>query len=152
MGDKNLKIVFWVIALFMLVSLLLISRDAGISGDEPVHYQQSEMVYRYFITGGADKSSLDTPKTHLQYYGQTFDNLVTFAIHLFGIEDIYGFRHLMSSISGWLTIMVTAMFAVYLSGYGAAIFVLLLFAVSPGFLGHTQNNLKDIPFALAYIA
>jgi len=152
MGEKNLKIIFWVLAFVMLVSLLLISRDAGISGDEEVHYQHSEMVYNYFSSLGADKSSLDTPKTHLQYYGQTFDNLVTFLIHWFGIEDIYGFRHLMSSISGWLTIVVTALFAVWFSGYGAAIFVLLLFAVSPTFLGHTQNNLKDIPFALAYIS
>ena len=152
MGEKNLKRIFWVLALVILVSLLLISRDAGISGDEEVHFQQSEMVYNYFSSLAQDKSSLDTPKTHLQYYGQTFDNLVTVLIHWFHIEDIYGFRHLMCSLSGWMTIVVTALFAAYLSGYGAAIFVLLLFAVSPVFLGHAQNNLKDIPFALAYIS
>jgi tetratricopeptide (TPR) repeat protein len=152
MQEKNLKIIFWTLALVMLGALLLISRDAGISGDEEVHYLHSEMVYQYFNTLGQDQSSIDTPKTHLQYYGQIFDNLVTFLIHWFGIEDIYGFRHLMSSLSGWLTILVTALFAAYFSGYGAAIVVLLLFAVSPTFLGHTQNNLKDIPFAMAYIA
>ena len=152
MTEKNLKIIFWVLALAMLTGLLLISRDAGISGDEEVHYKQSEMVYNYFSTLGADKSSLDTPKTHLQYYGQAFDNLTTALIHWFGIEDIYSFRHLMSSFSGWLTILVTALFAAWISGYGAAIFVLLLFAVSPTFLGHSQNNLKDIPFAMAYIS
>ena len=152
MKEKYLKILFWILALIMLAALLLISRDAGISGDEEVHYKQSEMVYNYFSSLGHDKSSIDTPKTHLQYYGQTFDNLVTILIHWFGIEDIYGFRHLMSSFSGWLTIVVTALFAAYFSGYGAAVFVLMLFAVSPTFLGHTQNNLKDIPFALAYIS
>ena len=152
MGEKNLKITFWVLAFVMLSALLMISRDAGISGDEEVHYLQSEMVYNYFSTMGADKSSLDTPKTHLQYYGQAFDNLTTILIHWFGVEDIYGFRHLMCSISGWLTILVTALFAAHISGYGAAIFVLFLFAVSPGFLGQSQNNLKDIPFALAYIS
>jgi len=152
MGEKQLKLVFWILAWVMLGSLLLISRDAGISGDEEVHYLQSEMVYQYFSSLGHDQSSIDTPKTHLQYYGQMFDNLVTFLIHWFGIEDVYGFRHLMSSFSGWLTILVTALFAAYFSGYGAAIFVLLLFAVSPTFLGHAQNNLKDIPFALAYIS
>ena len=152
MTEKNLKIIFWALALAMLTGLSLISRDAGISGDEEVHYKHSEMVYNYFSTLGADKSSLDTPKTHLQYYGQAFDNLTTALIRWFGIEDIYGFRHLMSSFSGWLTILVTALFAAWISGYGAAIFVLLLFAVSPGFLGHAQNNLKDIPFAMAYIS
>jgi len=152
MTEKNLKIVFYVFAAFLLAAMVLVSRDAGISGDEEVHYKHSEMVYDYFSTLGKDQSSLDTPKTHLKYYGQSFDNLVTFLIHWFGIEDIYSFRHLMCSISGWLILVVTALFAAYFSGYGAAILVLFLFAVSPNFLGHTQNNLKDIPFALAYIA
>jgi tetratricopeptide (TPR) repeat protein len=152
MTEKNLKLIFGVLALAMLLAMLFVSRDAGISGDEEVHYKQSEMVYKYFSTFGNDRSSLDTPKTHLQYYGQSFDNLVTIFIHWFGIEDIYTFRHLMCSIAGWLTILVTALFAAWISGYGAAILVLLLFAVSPTFLGHAQNNLKDIPFALAYIS
>lgn len=152
MHPNRLKITFWILAAAMLTALLWISRDAGISGDEEVHYLHSEMVYKYFSTMGKDQSSLHTPKTHLQYYGQAFDNMVTILIHWFSIEDIYGFRHLMSSICGWLAIVVTALFAAYLSGYGAAIIVLLLFALSPVFLGHLQNNLKDIPFALAYIS
>src|SRR5450759_691870 len=58
----------------------------------------------------------------------------------------------MSSIAGWIVILLTALFAVWLAGYRAGILSLVLFAVSPGFIGHSQNNLKDIPFALAYIA
>ncbi len=152
MGENKLKITFLALAFAMLIAMLLISRDAGISGDEEVHYRQSEMVYNYFSTMGKDQTSLDTPKTNLKYYGQSFDNLVTILIHWFGIEDIYSFRHLMSSLAGWLTILVTALFAAHIAGYGAAILVLFLFAVSPTFLGHAQNNLKDIPFALAYIS
>ncbi|MGE5393385.1 MAG: hypothetical protein ACM3P1_01510 [Candidatus Saccharibacteria bacterium] len=152
MQQKHLKITFWILAALLLIGLLLVSRDAGISGDEEVHYLQSEMVYNYFKTMGEDQSAVNTPQTHLQYYGQAYDNLTTILIHWFGIEDIYGFRHLMSSVAGWLTIVVTALFAAYISGYGAAIMALLIFMVSPTFLGHAQNNLKDIPFALAYIA
>jgi tetratricopeptide (TPR) repeat protein len=152
MPRNSLKILFWFLAALMLTGLLWVSRDAGISGDEEVHYRQSEMVYNYFKTLGADQSSVNTPQTHLQYYGQAYDNLTTILIHWLGIEDIYGFRHLMCSIAGWLTIVVTALFAASIAGYGAAIVVLLLFMVSPTFLGHAQNNLKDIPFALAYIA
>lgn len=152
MSEKKLKIIFIVLAISLLAAMILISRDAGISGDEEVHYQHSEMVYNYFSTMGKDHQSLDTPKTHLQYYGQAFDNIVTILIHWMGIEDIYSFRHLMCSIAGWLVILTTALFAASFSGYGAAILVLLLFAASPNFLGHAQNNLKDIPFALAYIS
>jgi len=58
----------------------------------------------------------------------------------------------MSTLAGWLTILITALFAIWISGYGAGIIVIFLFAVSPTFIGHSQNNLKDIPFALGYIS
>ena len=152
MNDRLLKITFFVLSFLILATLALISRDAGISGDEDLHLKQSEMVYNYFATGGEDKSAINTPETHLKYYGQSLDNFTTILAHWFHIDDIYGFRHVVCSITGWLTILLTALFAVYLAGYGAGIFVLLLFIVSPFFIGHSLNNLKDIPFALAYIA
>jgi hypothetical protein len=126
--------------------------DGGISGDEYLHYDQSVFVYDYFASHGKDTSALNTPVTYLKYYGQSFDNLTTILIRWFKIDDIYLFRHLSNSFAGWLTAIVTAFFAVWLSGYGAGILVILLFAISPTFLGHAQNNLKDIPFALGYIA
>ncbi len=152
MNERNLKIIFFSLSFLMLVALLVISRDAGISGDEEVHYLHSEDVYDYYASMGKDQDALSTPKTYLQYYGQSPDNMATIMIHWFGIKNIYGFRHLFSSFLGWLAIFISALFARWLKGYGAAILTLILFAVSPRFLGHLQNNLKDIPFALAYIA
>jgi len=152
MKDRFLKIVFFVLSFLILTILVLVSRDAGISGDEDLHLKQSEMVYNYFATWGEDESALNTPKTHLKYYGQSLDNLTTIFTHWFHIEDIYGFRHAICSVTGWLTIFITALFAVYIAGYGAGIYTLLLFIVSPVFIGHSLNNLKDIPFALAYIS
>jgi hypothetical protein len=128
------------------------STHAGVTCDEVLHYNHSVSVFNYYASLGADQSALNTPVTHLQYYGQSYDNLTTFIIKWFGIEDIYSFRHIMSAIAGWLTILITALFAIWIEGYGAGIIVLLLFAVSPTFMGHAQNNLKDIPFALGYIA
>jgi tetratricopeptide (TPR) repeat protein len=58
----------------------------------------------------------------------------------------------MSIIMGWFTILITALFAKWLKNYMAAIMVVLLYAVSPFFIGHSYNNLKDIPFAFAYIS
>jgi hypothetical protein len=58
----------------------------------------------------------------------------------------------MCSVAGWLVIFITGLFAVQLAGFSAGILVLAIFAASPTFLGHAHNNLKDIPFALAYIA
>jgi tetratricopeptide (TPR) repeat protein len=147
-----LKYLFFTSSGFILFLMLLTSSDAGISCDEVLHYNHSLSVYNYFATAGNDQSALNTPDTHLKYYGQSYDNLVTILTKWFHIENVYGFRHIMSTFAGWLTIMATALFAIWLAGYRAGILVIILFAVSPTFIGHSQNNLKDIPFALGYIS
>lgn len=152
MKEKWLKYTFLLCSALLLCLMLLMSRYSGVSCDEVLHYNHSVSVYNYYASLGTNQSSLNTPVSHLQYYGQSYDNVVTIITKWLGIEDVYGFRNIMSSIAGWLTIFITAIFAVWLSGYGAGILVILLFAVSPTFLGHSQNNLKDIPFALGYIS
>jgi hypothetical protein len=148
----RLKYFFILSSAFLLILMLFLSKNAGITCDEVLHYDHSVAVYNYFASRGADQSALNTPVSHLRYYGQSYDNVVTILIKWFNIHDVYSFRHIMSTLAGWLTIFITALFAVWLADYKAGIFVLLLFAVSPTFLGHTQNNLKDVPFALGYIA
>jgi len=152
MTNKHLKYIFYSIAALLLLLMLKGGVDGGISGDEYLHYNQSVYVYDYFASHGRDTTALHTPVTHLKYYGQSFDNLTTILVRWFNIDDLFLFRHLSCSLVGWLTVIVTAFFAVWLAGYGAGIFVILLFALSPTFMGHAQNNLKDIPFALSYIA
>ncbi len=152
MKESRLKYIFFLCSAILLFLMLLNSKDAGITCDEVLHYNHSVSVYNYFASHGADRSALNTPVSHLQYYGQSYDNIVTIIIKWFQIDDIYGFRHLMSVIAGWLVILCTAFFAIWLTGYGGGILVVILFALSPGFIGHTMNNLKDIPFALGYIA
>jgi Tfp pilus assembly protein PilF len=151
-NGKRLKYIFFASSAFLLIVMIILSRNAGISCDEVLHYEHSVAVYNYFATNGSDRSALETPVTHLKYYGQSYDNIVTILTKWFNIDDVYGFRHLMSSLAGWLAIFLTALFAVWISGYRTGILVLFLFAVSPTFIGHTQNNLKDVPFALAYIS
>ena len=152
MKETRLKYIFYISSLLLLFLMLLSSREAGITCDEVLHYNHSVSVYNYFATHGEDKSALNTPVTNLKYYGQSYDNLATIFIKWFDIDDIYGFRHIMSSIAGWILVLLTGLFAVWLTGYRAGIIVLFLFMVSPAFIGHSQNNLKDIPFALAYIS
>ena len=152
MNSNRLKYIFYGSALLLLLFMLKGGADGGISGDEYLHYNQSVYVYNYFASLGKDTSAIYTPVTHLKYYGQSFDNLTTILVRWFKVDDIFLFRHLSSSVAGWLAVIVTAFFAVWLSGYGAGILVILLFALSPTFLGHAQNNLKDIPFALGYIS
>lgn len=152
MENRILKYIFFIFSASLLILMLLMSRNAGISCDEVLHYEHSVAVCDFFSTHGKDTSALHTPETNLKYYGQSYDNITTMLIRWLDIDDVYKFRHLMSAAAGWAAVMITALFAVWLSGYGTAVLVLLLFAVSPVFLGHSMNNLKDIPFALSYIA
>ena len=147
-----LKYIFFLCLAVLLFLMLYMSRNAGISCDDALHFDHSLAVYNYFASHGEDRSALETPVTHLKYYGQSYDNIVTILIKWLGIDDAFSFRHLMSSLAGWFTIFLTALFGVWLSGYRTGILVLLLFAVSPTFTGHSLNNLKDIPFALTYVA
>ncbi len=152
MSQNSLKYIFFAVAVLLLVTMVYSSRFAGISCDEVLHYGHSESVFDFFASGGTDRSALHTPDSHLKYYGQSYDNITTILIHWLRIDDVYRFRHIMSAIAGWSVILLTALFAVWLSGYGSGLMVLFLFAVSPTFIGHAMNNLKDVPFALGYAA
>jgi tetratricopeptide (TPR) repeat protein len=152
MNEVKAKYIFYFSAAFLLILMIFLSKNAGISCDEVLHYDHSVSVYNYFASHGKDQSALNTPVTNLKYYGQSYDNIVTILIKWFHIGDVYVFRHIMSSLAGWFAIFITALFAVWLADYRAGIITLILFAVSPTFIGHSQNNLKDIPFALAYIS
>ncbi len=148
----NFKTAFYFLSVVLFIILPLFSLDAGISGDEKVHYDQSLKVYNYYKSFGKDKSALDTPQSHLKYYGQSFDNITTIIINWFNINNIYQFRHISNTLAGWLTIFIAGLMAVFLGGYRAGFLTMLLLLISPRFLGHSWNNLKDIPFALGYIA
>lgn len=152
MKEKTVKFLFYTFSFIILLILIIASRSAGISCDEVLHYDHSVKVIDFFTSHGADRSALNTPVSNLKYYGQSWDNIVTIVTKLTGIEDVYTFRNMMSALMGWLTIFVTALFAVWLKDYRAGLIVLLLYCVSPTFIGHAQNNLKDIPFAAAYIS
>ncbi len=136
----------------MAILMPILSLDAGISGDEEVHLDHANKVISYFSSFGQNKAATNTPVTNLQYYGQSFDNFTTLLARFFGNQDIYTIRHICNSLAGWLCILFAALLSIHLSGYRAAIFTVLLLAVSPRFIGHSFNNLKDIPFALGYIA
>lgn len=152
MNETRLKYFFYSASAFLLILMLFLSKNAGISCDEVLHYDHSVTVYNYFVTHGKDQSALNTPETNLKYYGQSYDDITTFLINWFHIDDVYRFRHFVSSFAGWLAIFITALFAVWLTGYRSGLIVLLLFSVSPTFFGHSQNNMKDIPFALGYLS
>ena len=70
MNEKRLKYIFYFSSAILLVLMLFLSKNAGISCDEVLHYDQSVSVYNYFASHGKNQSALNTPVTNLKYYGQ----------------------------------------------------------------------------------
>ena len=97
-------LLFWLLLLGVFIRLSL---DAGISGDEYLHLNQTYKVMDYYKSFGKDKSALHTPKTYLKYYGQSFDNTATLISEIFNIEDIFTLRHILNAFAAWLTVLFT---------------------------------------------
>lgn len=143
--------IFIILCILPFILLPLLCLDAGISGDEPVHYEQAEKVHNYFASHGEDTSAINTPITYLKYYGQSIDNFSYLVNKTFNLDRPYLTRHIINSLAGALTVLFTGLLAAEVAGYGAGILAIIFLLLSPVFLGHSYNNLKDVPFALGYI-
>jgi hypothetical protein len=146
------KYIFYVLAGISLLLLIVLSQDAGISGDEFYHYEQAENVYKYYFSAGEDSTAaVITEKYNLPYYGQSVDNFAYFLTHTLGIDNYMGWRHAINSIMGWLAILFVGLLVKHIGGWKAGVFAMILMLLSPRFIGHSFNNLKDLPLATATI-
>ena len=144
---------FYKIALGLaLITLVISSWNAPISGDEYVHVKQAEKNINYIKTLGKDKRALDTPISRLKHYGQSFDTITTFIAQIFQVNELYRFRHVSNALMAWGVILFTSLISIRITKTKlAGIIAVILFLITGRFMGHAMNNLKDIPFAFAYI-
>ena len=147
------RTLFVIISIAMLITLPIMSKNAGMSGDEHFHFQQAENVVNFYKTLGKDTTAVSGTGTgivegFIMYYGQLPDNISSFVATVFHIEDIVAVRHSVNSIFGWVGILFAGLLAFRISrNWLAAIITSLLLFFSPRYLGHSFNNLKDLPFA-----
>lgn len=134
----------------LLFAFPLMSRDAGMSGDEDSNMQQAKNVLRFYQTLGKDTVAISRvgKDGNLREYGQMPDNLSALIAAAFRVEDILAVRHTVNALFGWLGVLFAALLAYRVSRrWFAAVVTALLLFLSPRYLGHSFNNLKDIPFA-----
>ena len=145
------RLVFVLLAFVLLLSMLLMGYDAGISGDEKTQYSHAARIYDYYASFGENKAAADaTRKDKMAFYGSSFDFLTYVINKWLDINNPYEVRHLLNAFSGWLIILFCGLLAASLTNWRAAAVCMLLLFLSPRFLGHSFNNPKDIPFALGY--
>jgi hypothetical protein len=144
------RFLFTIVSVFILFFMLFISRDAGMSGDENDLMQQSERVIDFYRTFGNDTMATAPVgrDANSREYGQTPDNIACLIATVCHIEDIVSVRHTVNSLFGFIAIFFAGLLAYRMSrSWYAAIITAILLLLSPRFLGHSFNNLKDIPFA-----
>jgi tetratricopeptide (TPR) repeat protein len=146
------KTIFVALSVITLAAMVLLSKGAGMSGDEHFHLGHARDVVNFYTSFGKDSTAVHpNPKNgqdNLHMYGQLPDNIAYLIYNPLGIEDIMRVRHAVSSVFGWLAMLFAALLAFRITGrWRAAIFTLCLFFLSPRFLGQSFNNLKDPPFA-----
>ncbi|MDR2937395.1 MAG: phospholipid carrier-dependent glycosyltransferase [Prevotellaceae bacterium] len=146
------RAIFIALSALTLLAAVLLSKDAGMSGDEHYHLGHAQDVVNFYTSFGKDSTAVHpNPKNgqnNLHMYGQLPDNIAYLIYNSFGINDIMQVRHAVASVFGWLAIFFAALLAFRITGrWRAAIFTLCLFFLSPRFFGQSFNNLKDPPFA-----
>jgi len=145
------RLIFILLAASLFLLLPLLSLQSGISGDEPVHHEHAKLVIAWFKSDGSDSAALYAPETNLHYYGQSVDNFACRVHQLLGTQEPWTIRHLISALFGAGTIWLCGLLAIELGGTWAGVLAMLILLLTPRFTGHSFNNLKDVPFAFAYI-
>lgn len=144
--------ILFVLSLVLLFFIMpILSYDSGISGDEDKHVDQAKKVFSYFETHGKDTSYLKSPYGPFYAYNITFDVFLDVLIKKFKIEKVYEFRHVVNSLTGFITILICGLIVAYIAGWRAGLLSIFLLFFSPRFLGHSFNNPKDVPFAMSYV-
>lgn len=132
----------------MLLLMLWVSKDFGISGDEVTQNTYGEKVLDYYLSFGKDKSSLNYKNVY--FYGGFYDMLCAGVNRVLPF-DPFDTRHFINAIFGFFAILFSALLAKFYKGWGAALLTAWFLFLSPRFFGESMNNPKDIPFALGMV-
>ena len=139
--------------LLVALALALLAPKAAVNVDELLHYPHAKKVVNWYFTGGKDISSLHTPKTNLKYYGQSVDNFTALFNRIFNIENEFLVRHYTGAFFFWLLLLFSGLLAKRMTGYWlVATLCIPALILMPRLAGQAFGNLKDIPFAVGYVA
>ncbi len=165
---SSFRISFLIAACVMLILMVVLSLDYGISWDEWIQNHYGRLILKYIMSGGQEKDCLTFFETE-HFYGGLFDTLsgaLYVPLFFLGKFELYtrypptldivlphlfDTRHALNALFGFMAILWTGLLAKKAAGWRAGFFSLLLLFFSPRFFGNCMNNPKDIPFAAAYI-
>lgn len=147
--------IFWGAGGAILVITVLLSLGSGMNGDDFFQNDYSDKLITFYTSLGRDTSAFDNPRAPIQFYGGAYElpaKVVNVALGFESNDEGYhDVRHVLNALFGVLAMLFVGLFAKEIAGWRAGVMALILIFLSPGFLGHSLMNPKDIPFAAGYI-
>lgn len=148
-SDDIFKYLLWISLVVMLVSMILMSHNIGISSREIEQNHYSELVYNHFHHIGDDSEFEAHPYASAQ--AQYIDVILYSIGKTLHVHDIFLLKHLVSSIFGWLLIVYLSILILKAFSWRAAFFTAFLLFISPRFVGYSVCNVVDVTFAFGFI-
>jgi len=154
--DRVFRLLFWGMAVVLLLLMMALVPDYGSSGDELSRYQYGKSVLHFYTgidAGNHLRGVTFYDKNNIPYfqpYGALFDGPAALLIYLFQPADDYLFRHYLNALVGLAGLIFAGLISREITGkWSAALLTLALFVITPRYWGECFNNPKDIPFATA---
>jgi hypothetical protein len=137
-------------ALFVLLAAVFILTfdDYGVTWDEDVHNQYGVFVLEYYTSFFQNTRALSW--LNLYNYGAAFD-MIAAILNRFSPIGIYETRHLLNAAIGLLGVVGTFKLGRFFGGPRAGLLAAVFIVANPTWYGHSFNNPKDIPFAVAVV-
>ena len=148
-SDDVFRYLWMLLLVISLVWMLVLSRQVGISDREVAQTEYSELLYNHFHHIGDTDAYKSHPYAHTQ--AQLVD-LISFGFcKTFHIKDPYAFRHILSTIFGWLLVAYLSLILLRAFNWRAAFFTAFFLLISPRFFGYSLSNIVDVTFACFFI-
>lgn len=148
---------FHIISLVVLIISLLINSQTKPTYDEAIDRANGRASLNYFLTLGADTSfkapyskGWDMTFDNVRWYGVGFEIIPAVIYKAFPLSHEFLFRHLLNTILGFLSFYFIALILATVTNYRTANLLILLFLLSPTYLGYSALDTKDIPLAAGY--
>ncbi|MCR4680485.1 MAG: hypothetical protein K5636_02590 [Bacteroidales bacterium] len=148
-GDDVYKYMLLLAMAAMLVVMLLMSRDVGISSRELEQDHYSALVYDHFHHTGDPEAYRTHPYASTQ--AQYIDLIVYSVCKALNVTDTFAIRHLLSAFFGWLLILYLSILILRAFNWRAAFFTAFFLFISPRFFGYSLSNMVDVTFAFGFI-
>ena len=148
-ADDFYKYLFIIMMAAMLVNMVFMSRNVGISTRELEQNHYSELVYNHFHHIGDTEAYREHPFASTQ--AQYIDLILFSFCKVLHIQDIFMVKHITSAVFGWLLILYLSILVLRAFRWRAAFFTAFLLFISPRFLGDSLCNVVDVTFAFGFI-